>query len=205
MLKSASIVLSLTLLSYCALRQQKSSGEVKAVADAASMTQVAPDQWSIACNNGTVETRTTADILADKVCVTSTPASCIATACELIGSFGCNSQEKIERISSACRGASSSCLEVACNLIGSSSCNEIPDVENILSSCKSGVQKAQCLTVACDFMGSSSCNDAEDVKPILDACSGRSEKASCLKNSCPHLGSFGCNDATKVIRILNNC
>lgn len=132
------------------------------------------------------------------------PKACADAACELLGSFGCDSQEEVLPVLKACRGNhGADCLTSTCALLGSFGCDSRDEILPVLESCR-GVVDTSCVQSACELLGSFGCDSDEELLPVVDSCRG-SVDGDCVAFVCEQLGSFGCDSWEELEPVLESC
>jgi hypothetical protein len=101
------------------------------------------------------------------------PQMCADAACKKLGSFGCDSDDKIKTLLSACsRNYNSQCLDYSCKLLGAFGCDSIEEVKDIAKSC-SYLPDSKCTQFVCSKLNPFDCNEVHEIVAINQKCAGR--------------------------------
>lgn len=105
-------------------------------------------------------------------CVPNDP-SCIDTACDLLGTFGCDSIKEVTEMSRACRGNSNGlCLKAACDFLGTFGCDNGKEIKQVAPSCIGNLDD-NCLISVCNRLGTFGCDSITEVTEVARACGGQ--------------------------------
>lgn len=128
---------------------------------------------------------------------------CVDFVCDRLGRFGCDTTEKIKRVTGACLGnRNEKCLANVCNKLGRFGCDTIEEIEDIAPSCR-GVWSTKCIDTVCSKLGRFGCDESRELKRVSQTCKG--VDSSCIDSLCARLGSFGCDTIEEISEVARAC
>lgn len=105
-------------------------------------------------------------------CQPSDSPTCFDSACNQLGSQGCDDISEIQAVSRACRGNYNGvCINAACRKLGPFGCDDISEIESVARACVGSVD-SECLDSVCKRLGQFGCDDISEIETVLRTCSG---------------------------------
>ena len=130
--------------------------------------------------------------------------SCVEQVCRLVGSLGCDSEERITRVFRMCYGNySGDCVRAVCARLISVECDTPNAVQPVAEACRSNLS-GDCLEAACRLVGDVGCQTLAQMSRILDACAGNVD-GSCVAWVCTNLGSVHCATVDDLLPVARTC
>jgi len=129
---------------------------------------------------------------------------CVEIICKKLGTFGCDDQSEVLRVSQMCRGnRTGKCVETLCEKLGTFGCDDIGEIERVAQSCKGNFSQG-CVAFACEKLGTFGCDDVSEVERVAAACK-HNRGSECIAAVCSKLGTFGCDDISEIESVARSC
>lgn len=130
--------------------------------------------------------------------------SCLDSACDYLGTYGCDDQHEIEKVARACRGLRDGyCVEASCTRLGQYGCDDFHEIEKVTGLCRE-VSDGRCIEVACKFLGQYGCDDFREIKKVAAVCKDWVD-TDCVESACKRMGDYACDDFHEVKRVIQTC
>lgn len=130
--------------------------------------------------------------------------SCVEQVCNLVGSLGCDTDQRILRVLRMCSGNySGDCVRAACAKLVSVECDTLDAIGPLVTACRSNFS-GSCLETACRLLGDVQCQTQQALARILDICSGNID-GSCVTAVCARLGPNACTTLDEIALVAQSC
>jgi len=97
---------------------------------------------------------------------------CVASACDRLGTYGCDERYEVNEILVWCRGNyDGGCIKAACGFLGTYGCDERYEIKEIVRACV-GNFGGDCVTSVCARLGTYGCDERYEVVDVITKCSG---------------------------------
>src|SRR5207253_3107501 len=88
---------------------------------------------------------------------------CLDYICNHLGSFGCNTKERVTEVANQCRNVSATCIRSVCSRLGTLNCNDREEYFDVARVCR-GVYDGRCIDFICSKLSSFDCNDISEIE-----------------------------------------
>jgi|GEM_PF-5027530 hypothetical protein len=94
---------------------------------------------------------------------------CLDYMCKLLGSFGCNTRDRVGEVARFCRNVSPACVQTVCNRLGNLKCNDKEELSQVADMCR-GQFDGRCIEYVCRKLSSFECNDFDELAEVARTC-----------------------------------